>query len=221
MKQLIVMVLGLALSVTSIAQENSDAADFQSLNSNSGGIISANTAVNSPLFPINTNISSGVNFGRLSSGNYFQSFLSPSIGFPVNKRLSVSTGITYSYSRLNDVPVLELGTGSIKRISGDINTLTINAAGLYRVNDKMHVTGSVYKTLNPSFNARLSSDALQMEAKGMSVGIGYQLNENTYIGAEFRMEQGNSVFYNPYNNSFNRYSNPFNQGSYFPGFNPF
>jgi long-subunit fatty acid transport protein len=218
MRHIITIVAILLLPFLVKGQEINDLTDIQTASS---GIFSAVTPVNNPFLPFSTSLSTGFTFGNLYSGNYFQSSINPAIIFPVNKRLSVSTGLTYSYTRLNEVPFLDLNSGSVKDISTDLNTLTISASGLYRINDKLHMTGSVYKTLNPSFNARLNPEALQMEAKGVSVGFGYQLNEKTFIGAELRMEQGNSNFYNPYNSPFDNSNSLFNRNSYFPGFRPF
>lgn len=221
MRHILSIVLILVLPILVKAQENHDT-DGTIGSSHTSSLFSANTAFNNSLIPFNAAVSTGVSFGNLYSGNYFQSFIAPTIGFPVNKKLSITTGITYSHTNFNNVPSLDFGTGTFRKISGELNTLSMSAAGLYRVNDKLHFTGSVYKTLNPSFNARLNPESLQMEAKGMSVGIGYRLSENTFIGAEFRMEQGNSNFYNPYNNHFNQNNNSlFNRGAYFPGFSPF
>lgn len=170
----------------------------------------------SAISPVNFNLQTGLNVGSMGShGNYFQSYLSPSLSAPVNKNLTITAGVTYSNIQLNHTPMVNT-EGNVENFSGNLNTLTMFTAGSYRVNDKLTVTGSAFKTINPSFNARLNPNQLQMEAQGVSFGVGYQLSENTHIGAEIRMQQGNSNFLSPYSDPYN---SPFNRGNF--GNSPF
>ncbi len=180
-------------------------------------LFSGSTAISNPFLPLTGSVTTGVNFGSLYSGNYFQSYLSPAIGFPVNKKLYLSTGITYSNTQFNNLPAIG-SDGNFQRVSGNLNTLTLSVSGLYQVNERLNITGSAYKTINPAFNARLDPQNIQSEAKGMSVGFNYKLSDKAYIGAEIRMQQGNTPFYHPYNSGYN---NIFNNGNYIPGFAPF
>jgi long-subunit fatty acid transport protein len=90
--------------------------------------------------------------------------------------------------------------GELSGFSGNITTTTLFGSGSYQVNERLTVTGAAYKTINPAFNSRLSPDKLQMEAQGVSMGVGYRINDNLHIGAEIRMQQGNSTFYAPFAN---------------------
>lgn len=160
----------------------------------------------SSVSPLYFNMQTGMNLGTASRyGSYLQSYLSPTLTMPINKRLSVSAGVTYSYTHLNNTPIIN-SEGQFERYSGGVNTLTMFTSGAYRVNDKLTVTGSAFKTINPAFHHRLNPNQLQMEAQGVSVGFGYQLNENIHFGGEIRMQQGNTNFYSPFNNG---YGSPF------------
>lgn len=164
----------------------------------------------SSLSPVHFNLISGMNFGTLGSkAGYLQSYLSPSFSMPLNKKLTITGGITYSYTNFSNAPVMNT-SGEVKSYSGGMSTLTMFTSGTYRVNDKLTFSGSAFKTINPAFNTRLNPDNIQMEAQGVGFGVGYQLGENTYIGAEIRYQQGNSNLYNPnYLSPFNSIESPF------------
>lgn len=162
---------------------------------------SAATGFNTTITPLNFNLVTGMNFGTLDNGNYFESFVSPSLTMPLNKKFLVSAGVTYSNTQFNNMPMVN-SAGQFERYSGGLNTLTIHTSGLYRVNDKLTFTGSAFKTVNPALNTRLNPSAIQMEAQGFSVGVGYKVGENTYIGAEIRYQENNSNIFNPLNDPF-------------------
>lgn len=162
---------------------------------------SASTGFNTTLTPINFNFVTGMNFGTLGNGNYFESFASPSLTMPLNKKFLVSAGVIYSNTQFNEMPMVN-SSGQFERYSGGLNTLTIHTSGLYRVNDKLTFTGSAFKTVNPALNTRLNPSSIQMEAQGFSVGVGYKLGENTYIGAEVRYQESNSNVMNPFHDPY-------------------
>lgn len=206
MKRTIIALLALIFPFVIMAQE-------------AGGSLSAGAALPEPFNPVHFNMQTGMNFGTSGyGGNYLQTYLAPSFAMPLNKKFTISAGVNYSHTTLNNAPVLN-SEGAIQNYSGGINTLTMFTSGLYKVNDRLTFSGSAFKTINPAFNARLNPQSLQMEAQGVSFGIGYQVSENMYIGAEIRMQQGNSNLYNPYGNPYgssfgnpygNRYYSPFN-----------
>jgi long-subunit fatty acid transport protein len=161
----------------------------------------------SPFSPLRFNVETGMRFGTFGHGNFLQTFVNPAFSMPLNKKLTISAGISYSNTQLNNTPLIS-NTGEIRQHSGKINTLTIHTSGLYRVNDKLTVSGAVYKTVNPALNSRLNSNAINMEAQGVAFGLGYQLNESLYIGASVKMQQGNSNYYDRYSSPFrNSFSN--------------
>ncbi len=168
----------------------------------SSGILSSVTGSS----PLMTNLSTGMSFGSFGNINFMESYIAPSLSFPVNKKFSVTTGVSYSHTKINSLSTNE--QNSVQSSAG-MNLMTVHAAGNYRVNERLTVGGSVYKTINPAFNARLNSDALLYEAQGGSFYLGYQVNDKLHIGAEVRMQQINSNFYNPYDFRFNQLNNPF------------
>lgn len=221
MTRYLIILLVVALPFVIKAQEPAYNSEFQ-LNGvsggyNAGGNIITGTALPGLYNPVDFHLQTGMSAGTLGfGGNFLQSYVSPSFAMPLNKKLSISAGVTYSHTTLNNLPLIRTN-GEVEKYSGGMNTLTMYTSGLYRVNDKLTVTGSAYKTVNPSFNARLSPQALQLEAKGVSVGVDYKLGENTHIGAEIRMQQRTTNFYNPFNAPNGYYERPYYPGgSVFP-----
>jgi len=197
MKRTLTALLALIFPVMIMAQE-------------AGGNLSAGAALPEPFNPVHFNLQTGMNFGASGwGGNYLQSYLAPSFAMPLNKKLTISAGVNYSHTTLNNSPVIN-SEGAIQNYSGELNSLTMFTSGIYRVNDRLTFSGSAFKTINPAFNARLNPQSLQMEAQGVSFGIGYQVSENMHIGAEIRVQQGNSNIYNPYGSPYgNSFGNPF------------
>lgn len=150
------------------------------------------------LSPVKFNLMTGAVFSSgTGSGSLFNSYVAPSFSQNLGKKLTLSSGAIISnttYSNLN----LISQDGNFRPYSGNMTNFTVYAVGAYQVNDRLTVNGSAYKTINPAFNARLNADNLQMEAQGMSLGFGYKLSENVHLGAEIRMQQGNSNFCTPF-----------------------
>lgn len=127
---------------------------------------SAATGFNTSISPLNLNVFSGLNFGTMGTGGYMESFISPSLEMPLNKKLSISAGITYSNIQFKDFPTV-ISSGEFETYSGGLNTLTLHSAGLYRVNEKLSFTGSAFKTVNPALNSRLNPTAIQIDRKSV------------------------------------------------------
>lgn len=164
----------------------------------SGGDLNTGVTLATPFTPIFSNFQTGMSFGSFGSGSYMQTYVRPSFTVPINKQLSVSTGVTYGHTQFNNLPVVN-NRGEYQRYSGGMNTLTVHAAGSYNVSDKLRISGAAYKTVNPALNSRLNPQAINAEAQGVSVGVGYQLNDNSYIGAQISVQQSNSTIYtSPY-----------------------
>lgn len=157
-------------------------------------------------FPAGSNVSSSYQFNLQTGaffnsgyggGSLFNSYVAPSFSKDLGKKFTLSAGAVISNSTFTDVTMIS-SEGTLKPYSGNLTNFTLYAAGAYQVNERLTVTGSAFKTINPAFNARLNPDKLRMEAQGMSFGFGYQVSENVHIGAEIRYQQGNSNIYSPY-----------------------
>lgn len=157
-------------------------------------------------FPVSNDLSSSYRFNLRSGaffnagiggGSLFNSFVAPSFSKDLGKKFTLSAGAVISNTTYSNVSMFS-PDGAFKPYSGNLTNFTLFAAGTYQVNERLTVTGSAFKTINPAFNARLNPDKLRMDAQGMSFGFGYKVSENVHIGAEIRYQQGNSNLYSPY-----------------------
>jgi len=157
------------------------------------------------------NLQSGASFSTgFGGGGLFNTFLAPSFSQNLGKKFTLSAGMVMSNTTYNNLNLLNQD-GTFRPYSGNMTNFTLYAAGSYQVNERLTLSGSAYKTINPAFNARLNPDQLRMDAQGMSFGVGYKVGENMHIGAEIRIQQGNSNFYSPYGIPG---GSPFNNGFY-------
>ena len=150
------------------------------------------------LQPVQFNLQTGASFSSgFGGGSLFNTFVAPSFSQPIGKKLTLSAGAVIGNSTFTNAPMIN-SEGQFGPVSGNLTTFTIFTSGAYQVNDRLTVSGSAYKTINPAFNSRMNPENLRMEAQGMSVGVGYRIGDNMHIGAEFRMNQGDRNFYQPY-----------------------
>lgn len=151
-----------------------------------------------PQQPARFNLKTGAGFSSgFGGGSLFDTWVNPSFNQPLGKKFTLSAGAVINHTTYSNLPVINTD-GQFSKASGNLTTYTLYTRGAYQVNDRLTVSGSAYKTINPAFNNRLNSDNLRMEAQGMSFGAGYRIGDSMHIGAEIRVEQGNSNFYAPY-----------------------
>lgn len=150
------------------------------------------------LQPAQFNLQTGAMFSSgFGGGSMFNTYVAPTFSQPLGKKFTLSAGAVIGNTTFTNTSMLN-SEGQFTNVSGNLTTFTIFTSGTYQLNERLTVSGSAYKTINPAFNQRMNPENLQMEAQGMSFGIGYKVGENMHIGAEFRMNQGNVNFYQPY-----------------------
>jgi hypothetical protein len=161
--------------------------------------------------PVNFNLLTGVSFSTgYGGGSLFSTYLAPSFSQNLGKKFTLSAGAVINNTTFNNTAMWNQD-GRLTPYSGNMTTFTLYTSGSYQVNNRLTLSGSAFKTINPAFNARLNPDKLRMDAQGMSFGIGYKVSENVHIGAEIRMQQGGQNLYNPYGNQF---GNPYQSGMF-------
>ncbi|MDD2528080.1 MAG: hypothetical protein PHW35_03360 [Lentimicrobiaceae bacterium] len=152
----------------------------------------------SKLPPVQFNLQTGALFSSgFGGGNLFSTYLAPSFNQPLGKKFTLSAGAVISNTTYNNLLMMD-SEGNINSQYGNLTTFTLYTGGNYQLNERLTLSGSAYKTINPAFNERLRPDRLSMEAQGVSFGVGYKVNDNLHIGGEIRLQQGNSNFYTPY-----------------------
>lgn len=161
--------------------------------------------------PVNFDLQTGASFSTgYGGGSLFSTYLAPSFSQNLGKKFTLSAGAVINNTTFNNTAMWNQD-GRLTPYSGNLTTFTLYTSGSYQVNDRLTLSGSAYKTINPAFNARLNSESLRMEAQGMSFGFGYKVSENVHIGAEIRMQQGGRNLYSPYGSQF---GNPYQSGMF-------
>ncbi|MHC1774694.1 MAG: hypothetical protein AB9834_04695 [Lentimicrobium sp.] len=167
--------------------------------------LGGNTGLSAPLLtttPAKFNLQTGASFSTgYGGGSLFSTYLAPSFSQNLGKKFTLSAGAVINNTTFNNTAMWNQD-GGLTPYSGNMTTFTLYASGSYQVNDRLTLSGSAYKTINPAFNARLNPESLRMEAQGMSFGVGYKVGENMHIGAEIRMQQGGNNYYSPYGSQF-------------------
>lgn len=150
---------------------------------------------------ISYGLSAGTQFSRvLGTATY----LEPSIMVPVTKRFS-------GYASLNMITVFNPSNNLFGRSEFSANNAfgrnqqyILNVGGNYLVNDRLNLTGSIWRDL--SKNPRPGSVNLLMPGgtNGMSLRANYKVTENFSVSGGIRYSNGN-----PYQNSWYNPASPF------------
>ena len=147
--------------------------------------------------PVQFNLQTGALFNTgIAGGSLFSTYIAPSFNQPLGKKFTLTAGAVVSNTTYRNL-FLPDQEGTFNPHSGNMSTFTLYTGGSYQVNDRLTVSGSAYKTINPAFNERLQPDRLRMESQGVSFGLGYKVGDNLHIGGEIRLQQGNNNFYTP------------------------
>jgi len=171
------------------------------------------------LFKPRVNVSLGSSFSSFGSGyNAFGTYIAPEISMPVSKKFSVSFGMGYSNMFYN-APT-ESGFGSTNRSYGNLFV-----SGTYRVNEKLTIRGTAYKTflLNPTPASPLNPinpQFLDFSSQGVIFDAEYKVSERFRIGVsiEYR-EQNYPSFFDFNRNGINNFGgSPFKTPSIGGGF---
>ena len=159
----------------------------------------------------------GTSFSSFGPGfNTFGTYVMPEITFPVSKKFAIRTSIGYS-NMFYSTPG---GEGSMFSQS-PAQYGHISISGLYRVNEKLTIAGTAFKTfdLNPRKN-QVNPRALDFSNEGVMLNLDYKVSDHVRINASFSYQKRNPYYYYNnggfMNNGFSGSASPF----YHPGFGP-
>jgi len=138
-------------------------------------------------------VSVGMDFSTSTGyGSGFTQYVIPSISYPVGKRFFVSGGI--AIANTNYFNARPLYTGELfQPYNGNYTSLTVFASGAYFVNDRLTISGAVYKEFPVAGKPLTYSPYYpisQQGSQGFNVNVGYKIGEHVLIQAGFEMNQG-------------------------------
>ncbi|MCD4665887.1 MAG: hypothetical protein K8R68_11510 [Bacteroidales bacterium] len=156
----------------------------------------------------------GTNFG---AGNNYGAYLAPHISYPISPKFSINAGaiLSSTYGNLYYEPVYG---GAHLGYPGNFNRTFIYVEGAYQLNEKVTLTGAVYKEINFLNNSKTTMSTNNYDYQGMIMGIDYKLGENVYIRGQVEFSNGanpyrNRSYFNPGNSfspsPFNGFHDPF------------
>jgi hypothetical protein len=123
--------------------------------------------------------------------------LSPHVTYPLSKQFSLSAGVSMVYSNFYNPYMAESGQDAMLPMT----QMFIFASGDYYVNERLLVTGSVYKDILDVPNNNIGQIKSNYDSQGAAIGFQYKITPSISFGAQIRVDQpGFYNTYNPYGN---------------------
>ncbi len=138
---------------------------------------------------LNVRFSSGMMYSSMYGNGLFTAYAAPEVNYQLTNRFSFSVGTMMTSSTVPSIMLPESNQNSF--MDNKMLSYYVFAKGEYMVNDKLRITGTTAFDVGPNnSNSRLAFGA---------VGFDYKIGEDTFISAEFIIDNTNR-----YNPMFNR-----------------
>ncbi len=159
------------------------------------------------------NLTAGTSIGSgFNGGNAINTYIAPSILYPINNKLSIEAGVMYNKGFYNNYGIYNYygENTAINKINGNTDQLFFYAKARYKLSEKLTITGAAYKSTvinnNTNNNAiKTNPNAFNLENTGYSLGFIYKMSEHTSLEFQMNYSNNNSPYYSPMNTS-----SPFN-----------
>ncbi len=142
-------------------------------------------------FRVEVGTSFGTSFG---SGNYFGTYLAPHLSYSISPRFNINAGaiINNSFGKYSYNPLYS----DVFTTNGSAFTRAfIYFEGAYRLNEKLTLTGAVYKEINLLNVPDPATREFNLDRKGFIFGIDYKLGENVFIRGQINVSNGVNPYY--------------------------
>lgn len=152
---------------------------------------------------ISTQVSLGTGVGMSGDGNYFMTFVRPTMFYDLSPKLALYSGIGYYNYQFNNFPVV--GDMRYQPLSGNLSQLQAYVGAKYQITDRLAARAELFYNLYqnvPGMN-NLTSGVNNFQRMGFAGALQYKLRDNLYFEAEFRMNDFNRTpggNYNPMQN---------------------
>lgn len=133
---------------------------------------------------LKTNVEVGTSF-MYSPRNFYgpSYYVAPNLSYLVTPRFSLSAGIGYEYASI--YPLYNIPDAGNTMLP--MTKLFLYTKGNYLLNERLMLTGSVYKSMIDVPRLSQNSRPFNYNYQGVDVGIQYQINKNFSIGFHMRM----------------------------------
>ncbi len=153
--------------------------------------------------PINTQGGNKVHFSMAMGtsistfsgyGSFFRTFLAPSLSYNLSPKMSLMGGAivnNYFFNADKDYqsPFYE---------QGNITSTTLWLSSRYQINQKLSLTGTVYKDFTPRINQAFEKLNWNDERHGVILDLEFRPNKNMQINTRFEYHKGRPDYYNPF-----------------------
>jgi len=159
------------------------------------------TLLNSPLLSkerLSFSMEFGVGFALSNQYNYGSyTYVAPYLSYRITPKFSIDAGavINQGFNGLNQLSTVDYNG----KINNNQTSYAFFVRGNYMVNDKLTISGSIYKSLMPL--RTFVGETVQCNNNSYSLGLDYKVNNHMSIGAEVRMGNGNGLGTRFFNNS--------------------
>ena len=155
------------------------------------------------------NLTAGTSIGSgFNGGSAVNTYLAPSILYPVNEKFSIEAGVMYNKGFYNNYSMYNYYGENIgtNKINGNTDQLFFYAKGRYKLTEKLTITGAAYKStvINNNTNiegVKTNPNAFNLESSGYSLGFIYKMSEHTSLEFNMNYSKGASPYYSPMNNT--------------------
>ncbi|MEI6898881.1 MAG: hypothetical protein WCL00_03305 [Bacteroidota bacterium] len=140
---------------------------------------------------ISTNLQIGTYFSTSPGyGSSIGSYISPSFSYPVSKRFRINAGITIVNTQLLDIkPFFNAEQGG--SYNGNFTNAIVFAGGDFLVNDRLKISGMVYKELNLMSTVQKPGYPVNNNLQGGYMKVDYKVFDNFHIEAGVGYSKGN------------------------------
>jgi hypothetical protein len=150
-------------------------------------------------------IKSGLQIGSFFTttsgyGSGFTTYISPYISYPFSSKFRVNAGITILNASYYGIKPYYL-MNSESSLNGNFTNAMVYVSGEYLVNERLSVSGTLFKSFNILSSAPSDRYHPNYDAQGAFMKVGYKVFENFQIEAGFGYSKGidpfNSYFGSP------------------------
>jgi len=147
------------------------------------------TPLNYQKLHLSLNVGAGFAGSKYNSGVF--TTIAPNLNYMVTRRLKLEVGGVFMMGNNNfyQVPGNETRSNFLRRSTQTL----IYAQGQYLLNDRLVLSGSVFKSFNPNASSKLNPYAL--DYKGMNIGLDYKVTKSISVGAQIRYSNGNQNYF--------------------------
>jgi len=168
----------------------------------------ANSKQNTEKPKMKYSLTAGTSIGSgLNGGSAVNTYIAPSILYPVSNKFSIEAGVMYNKGFYNNYSMYNYWGENVgvNNLNGNADQLFFYAKGRYKLTENLTITGAAYKSSVISNNtniegAKTNPNAFNPESKGYSLGFIYKMSESASFQLQMNYNKGASPYYSPMNN---------------------